>query len=260
MRSAEYASHSSIMWKPRGVGNLTGRSMVRDISTGVRVRLVSRFSGRRGMHIATSDTPNPNSLMYRVGEDVMGEYGGTVSFPDAATARRLGSALATRIFEIPGVTAVFFGPDFVSVTKEEERVWSAVTPEVEAAITEFYAVGPRDSRGQLIMVEEDMAPRADTEILDTDDEIVATIKELLESRIRPVVQEDGGDILFRGFDEESGEVHLQLQGACVGCPSSSATLKGGIEQMLRHYVPEISGVREVVDDEQVLSYDPQPIR
>jgi len=214
---------------------------------------------RRRLTLSTQDTPNPNSLMFLPGEDVMGEVGGTASFPDVSAAISMGSPLAINLFEIDGVTAVFFGPDFLSVTKQEESQWDVVKPEIYRRITEFYAEGARNAEGKLIMVEEGVNSGADTVIHDDDDEIVATIKELLETRIRPVVQEDGGDIVFRGFDEQTGEVLLQLQGACVGCPSSSATLKGGIEQMLRHYVPEISGVREILDEDIKLSYNPQPI-
>jgi len=213
------------------------------------------------MHITTQDTPNPNSLMFQPGADVMGEFRGTVSFPDKETAQARGSVLATRLFEIDGVVLVFFGKDYVSVTKDENSNWEVISKEINAAIVEFYTTGPRNNLGDLLMMDEsdEDLGGGSTEIYDDDDEIVATIKELLDTRIRPVVQEDGGDIKYHGFDYDSGEVLLQLQGACVGCPSSSATLKGGIEQMLTHYVPEITGVREVLDDEQTLSYQPQPI-
>jgi len=124
--------------------------------------------------------------------------------------------------------------------------WDSVTPDVFSAVTDFYLHGPKYEDGAPIIFDNtdfDGFVSSITETYDDDDEIVATIKELLDTRIRPVVQEDGGDVLYRGFDEETGEVLLQLQGSCVGCPSSSATLKGGIEQMLRHYVPEITAVR-----------------
>ena len=156
-------------------------------------------------------------------------------------------------------------------------------------MTDFYIHGPKYEDGAPVICETtdfDGYVSSITETYDDDDEatpnpnakpnlndslpsrplsnpstlqIVATIKELLDTRIRPVVQEDGGDVVYRGFDEETGEVMLQLQGSCVGCPSSSATLKGGIEQMLRHYVPEITAVKEILDDAQVLSYKPQPV-
>lgn len=216
----------------------------------------------RQLHISTQDTPNPNSLMFQPGgQDVMGEDGGTVSFSDLATAERAGAVLATRLFQIPGVVLVFYGRDYVSVTKDDSRNWEPVSEEIFAEITQFYATGERDSDGKLIMMNDsdEGMMSSTTEIYDDDDEIVATIKELLDTRIRPVVQEDGGDVVYRGFDYDTGEVSLQLHGACVGCPSSSATLKGGIEQMLQHYVPEITAVKEVVDEEMMLSYKPQPI-
>lgn len=192
----------------------------------------------------------------------MGEFRGTVSFPDKETAQARGSVLATCLFEIDGVVLVFFGKDYISVTKDENSNWEVVSKEINAAIVEFYTTGPRNKLGELLMMDEsdEDLGGGSTEIYDDDDEIVATVKELLDTRIRPVVQEDGGDIKYHGFDYDTGEVLLQLQGACVGCPSSSATLKGGIEQMLTHYVPEITGVREVLDDEQTLSYQPQPIQ
>jgi Fe-S cluster biogenesis protein NfuA len=177
---------------------------------------------------------------------------------------------------VDGVKTVFFGADFVSVTRSEDVEWDLLKPHIFACIMDFY------NSGQELVVDADTNP-SDTAILPEDDEVVAMIKELLDTRIRclaipcmpsvrgygnimavrrrPSVQEDGGDISYRGF--EDGEVLLQLQGACAGCPSSQATLKGGIEGMLMHYVPEVTGVREVFEDvegtPQPLSFTPQPV-
>ncbi|KAK2080029.1 NifU-like protein 4, mitochondrial [Prototheca wickerhamii] len=131
----------------------------------------------------------------------------------------MASPLAKSLFHIDGVKEVFFGGDFVTVTKSDDYEWSVLKPDV------------------------------DNVILEDDDEIVAMIKELLETRIRPAVQEDGGDVSFKGFDPDSGIVTLKMLGACSGCPSSALTLKGGIENMLRHYVPEVKGVEEAPADE-----------
>eukprot|EP00468_Gymnochlora_sp_CCMP2014_P001326 CAMPEP_0167741524 /NCGR_PEP_ID=MMETSP0110_2-20121227/904_1 /TAXON_ID=629695 /ORGANISM="Gymnochlora sp., Strain CCMP2014" /LENGTH=169 /DNA_ID=CAMNT_0007625585 /DNA_START=262 /DNA_END=771 /DNA_ORIENTATION=- len=159
-----------------------------------------------------------------------------MDFPDKKSASI--SPLAKTLFENEGVTNVFLGSDFVSVTIEDENGWHETKPEVFAALMNFFQSGT-----PIIANEEDIVDTAGTEILDTDDEVVAMIKELLEARIRPAVQEDGGDIAYRGF--EDGIVKLQLQGSCVGCPSSSVTLKMGIENMLKHYVEEVKAVEAV---------------
>ncbi|XP_074290603.1 nifU-like protein 4, mitochondrial isoform X4 [Silene latifolia] len=157
------------------------------------------FKGqRRTMFIQTQPTPNPASLMFH-----------------------------------PGVTRVFFGSDFVTVTKSDDISWDILKPEIFAAITDFY------TSSQPLFLDESTAASKDTTIHEEDSETVAMIKELLETRIRPAVQDDGGDIVYKGFDPENGIVKLQLQGACSGCPSSSVTLKSGIENMLMHYVPEV---------------------
>ncbi|KAF6004399.1 nifu-like protein [Cyanidiococcus yangmingshanensis] len=155
------------------------------------------------------------------------------------------SPLARRLFQIDGVVGVMFGPDFVTVTKREDIDWSVLRPEIFSAIMDFYMSGQPlfldETTGSVDSPELD----ADTRILDTDPEHVAMIKELIETRIRPAVAEDGGSILYRGFEEQTGTVLLELQGACSSCASSSVTLKNGVENMLRHYVPEVKAVREV---------------
>jgi len=187
---------------------------------------------RRTMFIQVQDTPNPNTMMFRPGVDVMGE-GKTAVFESARDGMR--SPLARSLFQIEGCEGVFFGAEFISVTKGEESQWDVLKPMVFEAVMDFYASGQE-------VCDEGAVP-SDTEILDDDDEVVALIKELLDARIRPSVQEDGGDISYIGF--EDGVVQLQLQGACTTCPSSTATLKGGIENMLMHYIPEVLSVEQV---------------
>ncbi|KAM3401055.1 hypothetical protein ACQJBY_005701 [Aegilops geniculata] len=195
---------------------------------------------KRTMFIQTQSTPNPQSLMFHPGKPVM-EVGSS-DFPNARTA--MTSPLAKALFAIEGVTRVFFGSDFVTVTKSDETSWDYLKPEVFAAIMDFY------SSGQPIFLDSNTAAAMDTAIHEDDSEIVAMIKELLETRIRPAVQDDGGDIEYRGFEPETGIVKLKMQGACSGCPSSSVTLKSGIENMLMHYVPEVKGVEQEFDGDE----------
>ncbi|KAF5742747.1 putative HIRA-interacting protein [Tripterygium wilfordii] len=198
------------------------------------------FGGqRRTMFIQTQSTPNPSSLMFYPGKPVMEV--GSADFPNSRSA--MNSPLARALYGIDGVTRVFFGLDFVTITKSDDASWDLLKPEAFAAIMDFY------SSGQPLFLDSESAAAKDTAILEDDSEIVAMIKELLETRIRPAVQDDGGDIEYRGFDEESGIVKLKMQGACSGCPSSSVTLKSGIENMLMHYVPEVKGVEQELDAE-----------
>ncbi len=181
------------------------------------------------MFIQTEQTPNPATLKFLPGRMVMET--GTANFPTAEGASR--SPLAERLFGIDGVTGVFLGSDFVTVTKDAEREWHVLKPAILGVIMEHFTAGRP-------VINADAAASAET-AEEEDDEIVAQIKELLETRVRPAVAQDGGDIIFRGF--EDGVVYLHMQGACSGCPSSTATLKAGIENMLRHYVPEVVEVR-----------------
>jgi Fe-S cluster biogenesis protein NfuA len=184
------------------------------------------------MFIETEGTPNPATLKFLPGRDVMGA--GTADFAAAAAAER--SPLASGLFALPGVARVFLGGDFVTVTKTDAADWQALRPLVLGAIMEHFVAGRPVIEG----AQEDAA---DEDIDPADQEIVAQIKELLDTRVRPAVAGDGGDIVFRGFRD--GVVKLHMQGACSGCPSSRATLKHGIENMLRHYVPEVVGVEQV---------------
>ncbi len=183
------------------------------------------------MFIETESTPNPATLKFLPGRDVMGA--GTADFASAAAAER--SPLASAIFNLPGVARVFFGADFISVTKTDATAWQALKPQVLGAIMEHFVAGRPVIEGGDEAADEDFNP--------DDEEIVAQIKELLDTRVRPAVAGDGGDIIFRGYRD--GIVRLHMQGACSGCPSSSATLRHGIENMLRHYVPEVQRVEQV---------------
>jgi Fe-S cluster biogenesis protein NfuA len=184
------------------------------------------------MFIETEGTPNPATLKFLPGLPVMGA--GTADFAHPAAAGR--SPLATALFELPGVARVFLGGDFVTVTKADGTDWQALKPQVLGVIMEHFVAGRPVMEGAADAAhEEEIAPE--------DQEIVDQIKELLDTRVRPAVASDGGDIVFRGYRD--GVVRLHMQGACSGCPSSAATLKHGIENMLRHYVPEVLAVEQV---------------
>ena len=184
------------------------------------------------MFIQTESTPNPATLKFLPGQSVLGA--GTADFPSAEGAEV--SPLAKRLFGVTGVTGVFLGNDFVTVTKDEGADWDHVKPAVLGAIMEHF------QSGEPVMAGEGGAS-GHAAFEGEDEEIVGQIKELLDSRVRPAVAQDGGDIVFKGF--EDGVVFLHMQGACAGCPSSTATLKNGIENMLRHYIPEVMEVRAV---------------
>jgi Fe-S cluster biogenesis protein NfuA len=183
------------------------------------------------MFIQTEPTPNPATLKFLPGRAVMPD--GTANFTAAADAGR--SPLAQRLFGLPGVTGVFLGSDFITVSKDEASDWYQLKPSVLGLIMEHF------TSGQPIVTGADPAAAAGD--AEEDDEIVLQIKELLETRVRPAVAQDGGDIIFDSFTD--GVVFLHMQGSCAGCPSSTATLKAGIENMLRHYIPEVQEVRAV---------------
>lgn len=183
------------------------------------------------MYIQTEQTPNPATLKFLPGREVLAK--GTADFPNPESAGP--SPLAKRLFAVEGVTGVFLGADFVTVTKAEDQDWLALKPLVLHALMDHFVSGAPVIEGEM---PETQAAAGD------DDEIVAQIKELIETRVRPAVAADGGDITFEGF--ENGVVYLNMRGSCAGCPSSTMTLKAGIENMLRHYVPEVTEVRPVL--------------
>jgi len=186
------------------------------------------------MFIQTEPTPNPATLKFIPGCPVL--ENGSADFPDAEAAAGR-SPLAARLFAIPDVAGVFLGADFISVSKAASADWDILKPAVLGAIMEHF------TSGQPVMAPEAGNAPGAPETQDGDP-VVARIRELLDSRVRPAVARDGGDIVFQGF--EDGIVYLTMQGACAGCPSSTATLKMGVENMLRHYIPEVREVRSTL--------------
>ncbi len=185
------------------------------------------------MFIQTEATPNPATLKFLPGRQVL--ENGTLDLRDAENAAQ--SPLAERLFGITGVSGVFFGGDFITVTKNAGE-WQQLKPMILGAIMEHYM------SGEPLLAPESSAPSDGGEFYDpADAETVATIKDLIETRVRPAVANDGGDITFKGFKD--GVVYLNMKGSCSGCPSSTATLQHGIQNLLRHFVPEVSEVRPV---------------
>ena len=186
------------------------------------------------MFIQTEPTPNPASLKFLPGVQVMAS--GTAEFrhPEDAGV----SPLARRLFEIDGVTGVYLGADFVTVSKAEGTEWHHLKPSILGVIMENFTAGL-----PVIDADAEVAAAAPAGADGADGEVISQIVELLDTRVRPAVAMDGGDIVFHGFD--AGVVYLHMQGACAGCPSSTLTLKHGIENMLRHYIPEVTEVRAV---------------
>jgi Fe-S cluster biogenesis protein NfuA len=185
------------------------------------------------MFIQTESTPNPATLKFLPGREVMGESA-VADFDSREAAQR--SPLARALFETPEVGRVFFGSDFISVTKTGGD-WKHLKPVILGAIMEHFTRG-------LPLIEQG-AEEVEAAEGGEDSDVVAQIRDLIETRVRPAVAQDGGDIIFKGFDEASGVVFLHMRGSCAGCPSSTMTLKNGIENMLRHYVPEVSAVESV---------------
>ncbi len=185
------------------------------------------------MFIQTESTPNPATLKFLPGQTVL--EAGTADFASAEAAPA--SPLASRIFAVEGVAGVFFGTDFITVTKADGQDWAHLKPGILGAIMEHY------QSGQPVLADGSGGGAGHAAHDGPDAAIVGQIKELLDTRVRPAVAQDGGDITFHGF--ERGVVYLHMQGACAGCPSSTLTLKMGIENLLRHYIPEVTEVRPV---------------
>ena len=184
------------------------------------------------MFIQTENTPNPNTVKFLPGQAVMSK--GVAEFKTMEEAAA--SMMAQKIFGLDGVVSVFYGSDFISVTKEEDAGWEALKTRIMAAIMDHYMTG-------FPLFREGMDPQVQGAAENADeDELTLQIKELLDTRVRPMVAMDGGDIVFDRFEE--GIVYLTMRGACSGCPSATMTLKSGIENMLRHYVPEVLEVRQ----------------
>ena len=189
------------------------------------------------MFIQTEDTPNPATLKFLPGRDVTGQGATPVEFTRGADISS--APLAEMLFMIPDVSRLMFGSDFISVTKSEEAQWKHLRPAVLGAIMDFFVAGGVPLTEQLKTGEvEKRVYEGETA------EIVEQIRELIELRVRPAVAQDGGDIVFRHFDDSDGAVYLEMRGACAGCPSSTMTLKHGIENLLKHYVPEVNRVEQ----------------
>lgn len=202
-------------------------------SSFVRVALLSNQA--HSLFIQTQETPNPNSMKFIPGTVVL--ENGTLDFPNIISANK--SPLAKLLFRIDGVKSVFFGHDFITITKIEENVqWKVLKPDIFATVMDFFASG-------LPVVTEETKTE-EHKVSGEENETVLMIKELLDSRIRPTVQEDGGDVIFMGF--ENGIVTLKMQGSCTGCPSSLVTLKNGIQNMMQFYIPEVIAVEQVSDE------------
>ncbi|QPC75131.1 hypothetical protein HYE68_005883 [Fusarium pseudograminearum] len=249
----------------------TVRSHIPSISSGLRPlaqrqRIVKTAtpslagigSGVRTIFIQTENTPNPDALKFLPNHRVVPEEFSTPFIeylnPRATISPPHPSPLAAKLMNIDGVTSVFYGADFITVTKAADANWAHIRPEIFALITEAITAGE-----QIVTISERREGEAGAPVEEdslayneNDSEVVGMIKELLETRIRPAIQEDGGDIDFRGFDDE-GYVHLRLRGACRTCDSSTVTLKNGIEGMLMHYIEEVKGVKQVMDQEEEIA-------
>ena len=185
------------------------------------------------MFIQTEATPNPNTMKFLPGQTVLAER--TAFFTSKENAGE--SPLAMALFELPDIRAIFYGGDFITVTKTEASLWEVLKPQILTTIMEHY------QSGNPLMVEVKQTVKTEKTYSEDEQAIVEQIKELIEVRVRPAVAQDGGDIVFHSF--EDGIVRLEMHGSCAGCPSSTATLKQGIETMLKHYIPEILAVEPV---------------
>jgi Fe-S cluster biogenesis protein NfuA len=194
------------------------------------------------MFIQTEDTPNPQSMKFLPGQAVLGEGKMGMDFPTIETAS--GSPLVQSLYDVDGVTSVFLGADFVTVTKDATVEWHHIKPAILGAIADYLTAGLP------ILAEGHQAETLDASTPDDydgdDKEIVEQIIELIDTRVRPAVAQDGGDIVFHKYVPGDGIVYLTMRGACAGCPSSTLTLKSGIENLLKHYVPEVTSVEAVM--------------
>ncbi|KAK7746853.1 hypothetical protein SLS53_002041 [Cytospora paraplurivora] len=225
---------------------------------------VSAAIGRRTIFIQTEPTPNADALKFLPNQRILPEELSTPFIeylnPRSTIAPPYPSPLAAQLMNADGVKAVFYGADFITVTKDADANWAHIKPEVFALITEAITSGQKivsvseKKEGAAAGQDGQEGGEGEADSLaydENDDEVVGMIKELLETRIRPAIQEDGGDIEFRGFKD--GQVHLKLRGACRTCDSSTVTLKNGIEGMLMHYVEEVKGVVQVMDEEEEIA-------
>ena len=201
------------------------------------ILLMPNIEEGNAMFIQTEDTPNPATLKFLPGQAVVPEGRPPVNIERGGDIS--GAPLAEMLFMIPDVVRVFFGSDFISVTRGDDAQWKHLKPAVLGAIMDFYVAGGVPLSDQIA------APIEDEHVYEgVTLEIVEQIKELIELRVRPAVAADGGDIVFKHFNDDDGTVYLEMRGACAGCPSSTMTLKSGIENLLKHYVPEVNSVEQ----------------
>ena len=182
------------------------------------------------MFIQTEETPNPSTLKFLPGREVLPN--GSVDFRSEQDAKK--SPLAEALFNVDGVVGVFLSDDFITITKRDDKDWHLMKPGLLGVIMEHFTAN------RPVIISDDENSKSGSSVKDEDDDVVLQIKELLYTRVRPAVAQDGGDIVFEDFTD--GTVTVQMRGACAGCPSSTATLKMGIENMLRHYIPEVKEV------------------
>ena len=182
------------------------------------------------MFIQTEETPNPSTLKFLPGREVLPN--GSVDFRSEQDAKK--SPLAEALFNVDGVVGVFLSDDFITITKRDDKDWHLMKPGLLGVIMEHFTAN------RPVIISDDENSKSDSSVKDEDEDVVLQIKELLYTRVRPAVAQDGGDIVFEDFTD--GTVTVQMRGACAGCPSSTATLKMGIENMLRHYIPEVKEV------------------
>lgn len=209
---------------------------------------VSNFIARRFLSFKTLPTPNPNALKFISPEsEILPLAGKTVEFTSSLQA--VHSPLALKMFKVPGVRSVMLGNDFLTVNKQDHLNWSTLSPEIVEVLDHFLT-----EKKEPVVTKEFLEKTNESETDDSDDlEVVSMIKELIDTRIRPAIQDDGGDIEFRAFDEETGRVFLKLQGACKTCSLSEDTLKHGIEAMLKHYIEEVNEVEQILDPEEEIA-------
>eukprot|EP00834_Sanchytrium_tribonematis_P002462 NODE_76_length_23837_cov_1.242396.p12 type:complete len:213 gc:universal NODE_76_length_23837_cov_1.242396:23121-23759(+) len=198
--------------------------------------MLKRFARR--LFIQVEETPNIDALKFKPGQTV------TEHAQDVSRSNSQISPLAEYLYRIDGVQGVYFGPDFVSVTKDNASQWTVLKPMIFSTLTEFFT-------SKQPIYNDPSTLGNDTQILETDSETVKMLKTLIADRIRPYIQQDGGDINFVGYKD--GVVHVKLQGACKTCSSSTITLKRGIESMMKHYVPEIKSVEQIEDEEELIA-------
>ncbi|KAF1951096.1 HIRA-interacting protein 5 [Byssothecium circinans] len=219
----------------------------------IRTPTTGASLGRRTLFIQTEDTPNPDALKFKPSQNILPENISSLEYlnPRSTLAPPHPSPLAAQLLNIDGVTSVFYGQDYITVTKDSSTPWAHVKPEIFAHINEYLLSGTPIINTVTDTANERGQEGTETDSLaynENDTEVVGMIKELLETRVRPSIQEDGGDIDFRGFVD--GQVLLKLRGACRTCDSSTVTLKNGIETMLMHYIEEVKGVQQVMDQEE----------